>query len=110
MITLPQPLTDAVSPGVALTALVVIALLALAVAAGLVIALVRALRTLAKQSARLENAHLEVVRLRRVLHTQPPRQPMPRPGPPAEPTHAFRAPDATQQIPQVGPRIDRSAT
>jgi hypothetical protein len=38
----------------------------------------------------------------------PPRGPMPRPGPPAEATVAFQAP--TQQMPQVGPRIDRSAT
>jgi hypothetical protein len=97
--TLPTILTGDTATAVAPAALIAVTLLALIIAAGLVVALWRS-------TGNTRRAQMDAARLRRIYERprmappgpMQPRQPMRRPGPPAEPTVAFRAPDATQQL------------
>lgn len=116
--TLPSILTGDTATGLANGALLGSLVLALVLGTVLGFALLRSTGNTRKQSKRLEGAHMEVLRLRRILASSPrapggpvapgrpyllderdlPIRPMPRPGPPAEPTQAFAAPDTTQRL------------
>jgi hypothetical protein len=111
MKSLPNGLTEVISPAAAMWVVVACA------AGGYIIAILLAIwalqqsRTihdltgdLAKANDRkdgLAEANARLRAARQMPVPPPPRQPMRRPEPPAPPTVAFQAPAPTQQIPQV---------